>query len=115
MDEITVGLDGAVKSMDDFLVNGKDTKEHGIRLRRFLYRVKVHSITLNLGKCVFRGLRTKFFGCYGSPEKIKPLNKKIKAINRFPQSTSITEFKRFRGMAQHLSRFCPKLSKVTEP
>ena len=54
MDEIIEGLDGVVKSMDDFLIYGKDTKEHDVRLRRFLYRLKLNSITLNLEKCVFK-------------------------------------------------------------
>ena len=54
MNEIIEGLDGVVKSMDDFLICGKDVKEHDMRLGRFLYRLKLNSITLNLEKCVYK-------------------------------------------------------------
>lgn len=58
MDEIIEGLGGVVKSMDNFLVLRKDTEEHKIRLRKFLYRLKLHGITLYLDKYIFRVDRT---------------------------------------------------------
>ena len=105
IDEIIEGLAGVVKSMDDFLIYGKDAKEHDVRLRRFLYRLKLNGITLNLEKCVFKVDRVEFLGCFISPEGVKPLNTKVEAIKNFPQPSSITELRRFLGMAQQLSRF----------
>lgn len=58
VDEIIEGLGGVVKSMDNFLVLRKDTEEHKIRLRKFLYRLKLHGITLYLDKYIFRVDRT---------------------------------------------------------
>ena len=64
IDEIIEGLDGVVKSMDDFLIYDKDAKEHDMRLKRFLYRLKLNGITLNLKKCVFKVDRVEFLGCF---------------------------------------------------
>ena len=115
MDEIIEELDGVVKSMDDFLIYGKGPKEHHVRLRRFLYRLKLNSITLNLEKCVFKLDRVEFLGCFISPKGVKPLNEKVEAIKNFPQLSSITELGRFLCMAQQLSRLYPKLLKKEEP
>ena len=71
MDEIIEELDRVEKSMDDFLIYGKDAKEHDVRLRRFLYRLKLNGITLNLEKCVFKVDRVELLGCFISPEGVK--------------------------------------------
>ena len=115
MDRLIEGLDGVVRSRDDFLIYGKDAKEHYVRLRRFFYRLKLTGITLNLEKCVFKVDRVEFLRGFISPEGVKPLNAKVEAIRNFPQLSSITELRRFLGMAQQLSRFCPKLLKEAEP
>ena len=115
MDRIIEGLEGVAKSMDDFLIYGKTKEEHDERLRKFLQRLKEHGVTLNLEKCQFQTDTVEFLGFQITPEGVKPLNKKVEAIIKFPSPKNIIELRRFLGMAQQMSRFCPKLSEKAEP
>ena len=72
MDEIIEGLNEVVKSMDDFLIYGKDAKEHDVRLRRFLYCLKLNCITLNLEKCVFKVYRVEFWDVLFHLKELNP-------------------------------------------
>ena len=115
MDSIIEGLEGVVKSMDDFLIYGRTLNEHDERLRKFLQRMKEKGITLNREKCQFRTDSVEFLGFSITPDGVKPFNKKLEAISEFPSPTNITELRRFLGMAQQMSRFCPKLSEKADP
>lgn len=116
MDRIIEGLEGVAKSMDDFLIYGKTEKEHDKRLREFLQRLLGNGVTLNLEKCQFRTDTVEFLGFQIIPEGVKPLNKKVEAVLKFPSPKNITELRRFLGMAQQMSEFFfPKLSERVEP
>ena len=101
--------------MDDFLIYGKTLQEHDERLRKFLQRLKENGVTLNREKCQFRTDTVEFLGFSISPEGVKPLNRKVEAITKFPSPKNITELRRFLGMAQQMSRFCPKLAEKADP
>ena len=42
LDQIIDGLEGVVKSTDDFLISGRNMEEHDHRLRALLERLTVH-------------------------------------------------------------------------
>ena len=62
IDSIIDGLDGVVKSTDDFLVFGKDKAEHDKRLQTLLERLKANHVTLNKEKCEFNKSEVEFIG-----------------------------------------------------
>ncbi|XP_057294539.1 uncharacterized protein K02A2.6-like [Hydractinia symbiolongicarpus] len=101
IDDMIVGKSGIVKSMDDFLVFGKELSKN--------------KVTLNLEKCQFRKTEVEFLGHKISKEGIQPLATKVEAFKKFPIPTNITELRRFMGMAQQISRFSADLAKTAEP
>uniref|UniRef100_A0A7M5X7U7 Reverse transcriptase domain-containing protein n=1 Tax=Clytia hemisphaerica TaxID=252671 RepID=A0A7M5X7U7_9CNID len=115
MDEVVEGLEGVIKSMDDFLVYGKNVQEHDENLDRLFKKLEEYNVTLNEQKCKFRRSEVEFLGHLISAEGIKPLASKIESIIEFPTPTCITELRSFFGMAQQLARFSPKFSKTAEP
>ena len=54
MDWVISGLEGVVKSTDDFLVFGSTLEEHDKHLKALLQRFEENKVTLNTEKCIFR-------------------------------------------------------------
>ena len=115
LNKIIEGLEGVVKSTDDFLVTGNNMSEHDTRLRALLNRLAENGATLNTKKCEFQQTEVEFLGHKISPSGIKPLYSKIDAMINYKVPENITELRRFFGMAQQLSKFTPALSEASEP
>ena len=115
MDHVIEGLKGVVKSMDDFLVFGNTENDYNENLVELLSRLAEHGVTLNLEKCLFNQTEVEFLGHKTSAEGVRPLTKKVEAIQNFPRPTKITALRSFLGMAQQLSKFNPSLAKVAQP
>eukprot|EP00111_Clytia_hemisphaerica_P009847 TCONS_00028869-protein len=77
--------------------------------------MKDNRVTLNADKCEFSKDRVEFLEFAILSEGEKPLNERVKSISLFPNPQNVTELRRFLGMAQQLSRFCPKVPKSAEP
>ena len=115
MDEVVCNSPGVVKSMDDFLVYGKNQEQHDFNLRQFLHRLADNGVTLNTEKCSFSQSEVEFLGHKVSAEGVKPLTVRLQAIRDFRVPNSLTELRSFLGMAQQVARYFPEFSKVAEP
>lgn len=110
MAEAIEGLEGVINLVDDFLVYGKDVKEHDERLGRLLKRLQDKGITLNKDKCEFRTNALNFLGHRLDNGQVKPDPEKVAAIQavRPPQNTK--DLRSFLGMVNYLMKFIPHLS-----
>ena len=115
IDYIIDGLEGVVKSTDDFLVFGKDKTEHDKRLRTLLERLKANHVTLNKDKCEFNKSEVEFIGHKVNGNGVKPLSSRIQAISEYKVPVNITELRRFLGMANQLSKYSTKLADAASP
>ena len=113
MDQVVNKL-GVAKSMDDFLVFGSTFEEYMGRLRALLKKFEEEGLTLNSEKCVFNAKEVEFLGHVITSTGIKPVNQKLEALTGFPQPSNITELRSFLGMAQQMSKFCPRLVQISE-
>ena len=105
IDSIIDGLDGVVKSTDDFLVFGKGKAEHDKRLRTLLERLKANHVTLNKEKCEFNKSEVEFIGHKVSDNGVKRSSSRIQAISEYKVPNNVTELRRFLGMANQLSKY----------
>ena len=105
MDAVIEGLQGVVKSTDDFLVFAQTTKDHNHRLEGLLNQFKENGVTLNTAKSKFNKLKVNFLGYRLSKDGIKPFATKTETITNFKQPDNITELRRFIGMAQQVRKF----------
>ena len=93
-----------------------DTEEnYSDNLRQVLTRFMEHEITFNPEKSVFNTKEVECLGHITIQDGIKPVTKKLEAIQQFKQPTSITELRSFLGMVQQLLKFSPKFSIPAEP
>ena len=115
MSDVIAGLEGVVCLIDDLLVYGRTQEEHDQRLVAVLDRIKCAGATLNAEKCEFSKSSIKFLGQIVNGDGIKPDPEKVKAITEMKEPTSVTEVRRFLGMANQLSKFTPNLAEKTKP
>ena len=99
MSELLTGLQGVLCQMDDILVFGKDEAEHDQRLDAVLKRIEEAGATLNPQKCEFRKDKLTFLGHIIDADGIRADPEKTEAIRKMSPPTSVSELRRFLGMA----------------
>ena len=115
MSEILSGLDGTVCMMDDILVYGKCQEEHDHRLTAVLERLQQAKVTLNKDKCKFSVNCVRFLGHIIDNSGIHPDPQKLEAIQMMPTPKSVSDVRRFLGMANQLGKFLPSLAEISKP
>ena len=114
-DALLQGVKGVAKSMDGFLVYGRNVHEHDENLHNVLQIMRENNMTLNVEECCFRQTEADFLGYQITSEGVLPANRKAEAILEFKTPSNIKELCSFMGMAQQLSRFSPLLADAAEP
>ena len=115
MSDILSGLEGVVCLVDDVLVCGATQKEHDERLTAVLERISKAGLTLSSAKCEFNMTSIKFLGQLVDGSGVRCDPDKVQAIRGMKPPTTITELRRFLGMANQLSKFSPGLAERTKP
>ena len=109
------GLKGVVCQMDDILIFGSNQAEHDSRLLAVLNRLKEKNVTLNPEKCEFRKKSVKFLGHLIDSQGIRADPDKTLALENIKVPNSVSELRRFLGMANQLGKFSPHLAEVSQP
>ena len=115
MSTILVGLEGVLYLMDEILVFGKDRAEHDKRLHNVMNWIQQAGVTINTDKCEFWRDELTFLGHVVSKQGISPDPDKLKAIAEIQPPTTVTELRRFMGMANQLGKFTPRLATISKP
>ena len=115
MSEILVDLPGVVCQMDDILVFGKTQSEHDQHLEAVLRRIEEANVMLSPQKCEFSKTKLTFLGHVIDAGGIRADPEKSKAIVDMSLPTSLSELRRFLGMANQLGKFTPNLAELTQP
>lgn len=115
MSRILEGLDGVLCQMDDVLIHGRDETEHNTRVIAALKRIEAAGVTLNRDKCEFGKPCLKFLGHVLDQDGIRADPEKTSAITQMRAPTTVTELRRFLGMANQLGKFTPRLAELTQP
>ena len=114
MSQMLAGLPGVVCMMGDILIHGANKAEHDKRLRNVCSRLEKNGATLNLTKCVTYSTSVKYLGQIIYSEEIRSDPDKIRAITDMPTPLTVPDVQRFLGMVNHVGKFIPHLSLLTE-
>lgn len=112
--DILRGIEGVMVYIDDILVFGTDQKEHDRRMELVLRRLTDANLRLNWAKCQLRQTQVKYLGHWLTGQGIQPDEDKLRAIQEMPCPESITDVRRFLGLATYLGKFIPHLSQITD-
>ena len=115
MDTVIEGLEGVVKSTDDFLIYAKTLETLRQRTRALFRRFSDNGVTINMAKCLFEKTEMEFLGNMITEQGIRPLESKMEGIQNFPQPENIKQLRRFMGMANQMAKFNPKLAEASAP
>ena len=115
MSEILTDLPGVVCQMDDILVFGKTQDEHDKHLKAVLKQIEEANVTLSPQKCEFSKTKLTFLGHIIDADGIRADPEKTKTIVNMSPPTSVSELRRFLGMANQLGKFTPNLAQITQP
>ena len=106
------GLNGVVCQMNDILIFGSNQAEHDSRLLAVLKRLKEKNVTLNPEKCEFRKKSVKLLGHLIDSRGIRADPDKTLALENIKVPNSVSELRRFLGMANQLA---PHLAEISQP
>ena len=112
-DEAIHGIPGALKIVDDTMLQAPNMTILLERLRLYLQKCRELGITISKPKLEI-GPEIKFAGHIVSAEGVKPDPMKLSAIRDFPTPTDITDLRSFLGLANQLTIFHPDLAQNTE-
>ena len=115
MNELLEGLEGVLCHMDDVLIFGHNQSEHDTRLLAVLECLNAAGIILNAEKCMFGKESIRFLGHIIDKSDIRADPEKTSAILQMESPRTVTELRRFMGMANQLGKFSPTLAEVSHP
>ncbi|MCG7877651.1 MAG: RNase H-like domain-containing protein, partial [Candidatus Thiodiazotropha endolucinida] len=112
---IIEGIEGCSAIVDDILIWGKDMKEHDLRLKSVLDRLRENNVKLNPRKCEFRKESVTYVGHVLTGKGCKPDPEKCRAVKEMKRPENVKELQTFMGFIQYLAKFIENLSEISAP
>jgi hypothetical protein len=111
--QIIDGLEGVSNHIDDFIVYGKDAKQHDERLQKVIEKLYNAGLKLNKTKCEFNKNSLKYLGHLITDKGISADPDKINSIISLKSPTNVKKLQEFLGLVNYLSKFIKNHSEVT--
>jgi len=101
--------------LDDIAIYANSLVDHDKKLRDVFRRLRKNNIKLEPDKCEFLRKEVTFLGHKISESAVEPDNRKVEAIENFPQPNTVKQLKRVVGLTGYYRRFVPHFSKIAAP
>eukprot|EP00644_Phytophthora_capsici_P004470 jgi/Phyca11/110949/e_gw1.19.90.1 len=102
--------------LDDIVIYTRGGIErHILELACVLERLSRAGLTLKLKKCVFATETMEYLGHELSKERVRPLDRLVDAVRKFPKPADATEVKRFVHLAGYYRKFVKGFGTMMEP
>jgi hypothetical protein len=106
---------GVLVFIDDITVYASTIPELLDRLSKVFKLIKEEGLTFNPKKCVFFEKEVVVLGHQVSPEGIKPLKDKVKAIEEWREPMNKKGVRSFLGTASYYRQYVPDFAKIAAP
>ena len=101
--------------LDDIIIYANSLEDHDKKLRDVFRRLRQNNLKLQPEKCEFLRKEVTFLGHKVSERGVEPDNRKVEAVENFPQPNTVKQLKSFLGLAGYYRRFVPQFSKIAAP
>ena len=101
--------------LDDILIYSKNEEEHLEHLERVLQVLKEHQLYAREAKCAFGLPEVEFLGHVVCKEGVKVNERKVQAVQAWPEPKDPTQVRSFLGLAGFYRRFIQGFSNLAAP
>ena len=109
IENVLKGLPDVFVYLDDILVYSKNDRDHMATLEELFKRLESAGMTLSLSKCEFGQKKLDYLGYTVSREGVRPISKKIDAINNYPIPEKPKQLLAFLGALNYYRSCLPTL------
>ena len=109
VDSVIGDLENTFCYLDDILIYNKSEEEHMATLKKLFERLSKAGLSISLSKCQFGVEKLDYLGYTVSREGLKPIQKKIDALQQFPAPTKQKEALAFLGALNYYRTSLPRL------
>ncbi|KFD63941.1 hypothetical protein M514_14152 [Trichuris suis] len=110
--EVTRDLPFCFAYMDGVLIASSSLAEHAKHLEQVFERFEKYGVRLNPSKYVFYESQLEFLGFQIDAHGIKPLQRKVEAIQHFPLPTTVAQLRRFLGCLPNIAEIVIPLENI---
>ncbi|CAK9834602.1 Retrovirus-related Pol polyprotein from transposon 17.6, partial [Anthophora retusa] len=117
MDQVLTGLQGTelFVYLDDIVIYSSSLREHEIKVKKLLSRLREHGLTLQTNKCQFLRKEVTYLGHVVSADGVKPDPRNLQAVKGFPVPKSQKHIQQFLGLTGYYRRFIQDYSVKAKP
>ena len=117
LDECFGHIKNLIVITDDVMVisRNENHKDHNKTFTTLLHTARKCNVKLNYEKLKFKCTEVNFYGETYTTDQCKPVQDKIQAIVKMPPPCNKKEVQSFMGMINYLTKFSPRLTKLSEP
>ena len=101
--------------LDDVIIYSRSVEEHFEHLTRVFTKIREARLKLQPTKCSFARTQVRYLGHVISSSGVEPDPEKVRAIKEYPRPSSVSELRRFLGMASYYRRFIAEFAEIAQP
>ena len=97
------------------MVTGSTEEERLENLSEVLNRLEKAGLKVNMNKCKFLSPSVTYLGHRIDQFGLHPISEKVKAIQKAPEPSNVSELKAYLGLPTYYSKFLPNMATVLAP
>lgn len=101
--------------IDDFIVFSKDNETGLKTLEEVIRTAEPFGLQFNWGKCKFLQTKVEFLGHVIENNTVRPIERKIEPVLKFPQPTNTKQMQSFLGLAGYFRKYIPNYAIIARP
>lgn len=101
--------------LDDVVIYSRSLDEHFEHLNRVFEKIRNAGLKLQPTKCAFARKQVRYLGHIVSRCGVEPDPEKVRAIREFPRPITVSDLRRFLGMASYYRRFISGFAEIAQP
>ena len=115
MEKVMEGIQHVLVYIDDVIIHTADHETHLRILEDTLQRMDQHGLKINLDKCYFGNKEVAYLGFTLTPQGILPGKDKLKAVQHYPEPTTLKEVRGFVGLCNFFRNHIRNFAIISTP